>query len=88
VVTTVTNGNVLSGSFIVSFQNQPTVPIPFDASEIVLQAALEGLSTIGTVAVSRSTVDNQLGYKWTITYTSQMNAGNVPSLVVYDKSGE
>ena len=85
-VTTKTIGNVLGGSFTLSFQNQVTTPIPFDASETVMRTALESLSTIGTVAVTRSSVDNQLGYSWTVEFTSAMNSGDLPSMV-YDKTG-
>lgn len=41
------------GSFTLSFRQKTTAPIPYNASTTDIQAALEALTTIGTVKVSR-----------------------------------
>ena len=46
-----------------------------------MQAALQGLSNIDTVEVLRSGPDAQLGYVWTVTFTSDAETGPLPLLV-------
>ena len=43
-----------------------------------MKEALEGLTTIGTVDVTRSTVDENGGYTWSVTFLTEM--GDVPSM--------
>jgi hypothetical protein len=80
--TTDVEGNVVGGSFRLTFKGQTTFDIAYDASENDMRLALESLSTIDTVDVTRSTASNQRGYKWTITFTGSKNRGNVDSLTV------
>ena len=77
----VTHGNILGGTFRLTFEEQTTADIDFDASEAELREALERLTTIGSVEVTRSAVDDQHGYEWTIEFTSDMNDGDVDILV-------
>lgn len=61
-------GNVLGGSFDLTWTppggSAATATIPFDASEVSMKTKLEALTGIGTVAVTRSAADPQLGYSW------------------------
>jgi hypothetical protein len=78
---TITNGNVIGGSFTLTFDGATTAAIATDASENDMRLALEALPGIATVAVSRSSPDFQLGYTWTVEFTSSMNSGNVDNLI-------
>eukprot|EP01037_Dinobryon_pediforme_P037148 gene37148-44477_t len=80
-VSVVSEGNVVSGSFALSFSGETTYSLPSQATAGQVATALESLSSVGSVSVERSAIDSQLGYKWTITFTSAMNAGNVPSII-------
>ena len=80
-VSTVTDGNILGGTFRLTFEEQTTADIDFDASEAEMREALERLTTIGSVEVTRSAVDDQHGYEWTIEFTSDMNDGDIDILV-------
>ena len=75
------NGNQIQGSFRLTFQGQTTADIASDASESEMRTKLESLSTVDTVVVSRSTADDQHGYHWTITFNSDLNAGDLSNLV-------
>jgi len=71
---------VLGGQFTISFRGERTGylnPLALSASE--MKEALEGLTTIGTVDVTRSTVDENNGYTWSITFLTEM--GDVPNLI-------
>lgn len=78
-VDTVIDGNVVSGKFVIAGSD----PLPFDASATRLALALQETSA-GSVEVSRSGPDAQLGYAWTVTFTGvdgDVNALDVvPSL--------
>ena len=75
------DGNIVSGTYRLSFQDESTVDLNSDATESQVREALEALSTVGTVDVSRSEVDDQKCYKWTIEFTADMNNGELPLLV-------
>ena len=71
---------VLGGQFTASFRGERTGylnPLALSAAE--LKAALEGLTTIGTVDVTRSTVDENNGYTWSVTFLTEM--GDIPLMV-------
>ncbi|KAG7378551.1 hypothetical protein PHYBOEH_000304 [Phytophthora boehmeriae] len=76
VTDTLTDGNVLSGSFII----EASAPIPFNADAATMTAALEAMSWVGTVQVQRSAPSPQYGYTWTITFLDYR--GDVPTLLV------
>ncbi|GMF34613.1 unnamed protein product [Phytophthora lilii] len=47
----------------------------------IMNIATGGSLTVGHVEVSRSTINNNLGYQWTVTFdNNNMNAGNQPLL--------
>lgn len=73
---TITDGNVLSGSFLVESSD----PISFDADAATLKAALEAMSWVGTVQVVRSAATAQFSFTWTITFLTYH--GDVPPLMV------
>eukprot|EP00981_Chlorochromonas_danica_P003361 scaffold644_cov168-Ochromonas_danica.AAC.53 len=81
VVTTVTEGNVIGGTFRLSFDGASTSSLSSQASASDVGTALEALSTVGEVIVARSTINNQLGYSWMVTFISPQNSGNVPPLI-------
>jgi len=85
-IATDTEGNIIDGTFRLGFAGHTTEDIPYDASEYVLRTKLEALPNIGTVIVTRSGPNDQHGYVWTITFDSDMNAGNIVPLVP-DKTG-
>jgi hypothetical protein len=80
-VSTATEGNVIAGSYTLTFEGKTTAAIASDATENDVRVALEALSTIGSVIVTRSQVDYQHGYRWTIEFNSELNAGNVQTLI-------
>nr|AIG55740.1 secreted protein [Thraustotheca clavata] len=85
-VSTPTQGNVISdGYFTLSFGGSTTVNIARDATSGAVQSALQALPTVGQVSVTRSGPDNQLGYSWTITFLSDMNAGDIPTMTTSSK---
>ena len=47
-----------------------------------MQSALQALVAIDVVQVSRTGPDVQNGYSWTVTFVSDVNAGDVPNLVL------
>lgn len=73
---TLTDGNTLSGSFVV----EASAPIAFDASASDVKAALEAMEWVGSVQVMRSGPSAQLGYVWTITFLEYV--GDVPALLI------
>ncbi|GMH48115.1 hypothetical protein TL16_g00220 [Triparma laevis f. inornata] len=82
VVATLTEGNVLSGTFRVTFDGETTGDIPYDASEGEFQTAMQSLSNVGLIDVTRTagTQVHQFGYKWEFTFTADDNAGNLPEI--------
>jgi len=78
---------VLSGRYSVEFMGQRTGYLPYNVDANALKAALEGLSTVGTVEVVRSDPDESMGYTWTVTFTSDLGnehttIGNLPAMIV------
>ena len=76
-VTTSVSGNQLGGSFTLTVTtaltgalSATTAAIPYNADAPTLQAALLKLPNVpaGTIAVSRTGPDGQLGYSWTVTF--------------------
>jgi hypothetical protein len=72
VVGTKVDGNVVGGLYRLSFEGQTTSSLSFDASENDVRVALETLSSIGTVVVSRTGPTAQLEYAWSVTFTSEV----------------
>jgi hypothetical protein len=61
-------GSYLGGTFTLSFAGEETVPLLHDASKEDVQLALEALTPLDTVHVTRSTYAT--GYRWTCTFSS------------------
>ena len=76
-ISTVEDGNIIGGTFRLSFEDVSTVDLPFDASPTEMREALEDLPGIETVDVAVSVVDDQRGYEWTVEFTGTLNDGNV-----------
>ncbi|KAH8092788.1 hypothetical protein JL720_4952 [Aureococcus anophagefferens] len=72
----------LSGDFALEFRGQRTGYLTYDSSSYDVEAALESLSTIGSVAVNRTAADENGGHTWSITFLSEL--GDVPMLIADD----
>lgn len=83
---TTENANLLEGNFRLEYAGEVTEPIPSDANEVDMQAALESLDSIGNILVTRSDSDDQNGYSWTIQFISELNEGNLDDLIVHQDS--
>jgi len=70
----------LSGTLRLGFEGERTLPIPFDAEASQMKHALESLSTIGEVDVSRYSNNN--GHNYFITFISEL--GDREQLTVDD----
>lgn len=75
----------LGGTFVLSYMGQTTTPLRFDASSADVEAALEALSTVGDVTVSRSLPDVNRGFEWLVTFHSPVgvaveHTGDMPLL--------
>ena len=68
------DGNFIGGYFIVG----TSALLPSSVSASGMQAALQVLSGVGSVAVTRSNADFQGGYTWTVTWLTA--TGNQPPL--------
>jgi hypothetical protein len=73
VVESVKGVTPVTGSFTVFFEGQYTDDIAMDASAADMKSALESLSTIGNLRVSRDDTNN--GFKWTVSFVQ--NVGNL-----------
>ncbi|KAL7440180.1 hypothetical protein ACHAXH_004154 [Discostella pseudostelligera] len=60
----------LSGSMRLGFEGERTLPIPFDADAALMKRALESLSSIGEVDVTRYRNNN--GHNYFITFVSEL----------------
>lgn len=79
----VTLTNVTGGTFVLSFVNQPTSPIPYNADAVTVQAAINALTAIGAGNVL--VTGNPAG-PWTVTFAGVLATTPVPTLGV-DSSG-
>src|SRR5262249_35900320 len=83
-VQTVTiSGSPTGGNFTLTFGQQPTNPIPFNAPASVVQAALQALSTIGSGNI---TVSGGNGGPYVCTFTGTL-AGMTQPLLSANASG-
>lgn len=74
--------SVISEFFFLSFRGQETVPITVHASEQTLKAALESITIIDGVAITRSS--NASETSWAVTFLN--NIGNLPLMEVRTSS--
>jgi hypothetical protein len=81
---TPTQGNIIRGNFRLTFGGSTTRNIPYNALDVDVKDALEALAPVETVNVVRTGPDNQRGYVWTVTFTSDVNSGDLdPMTTVY-----
>ena len=80
-ISTIENGNILSGSFRLEFNGEITEEIPYDSSSSNVRSKLEDLSSIGSVSVTRQGPNEQNGFSWKIEFTSDLNAGNINNII-------
>jgi hypothetical protein len=79
-----TKGNQLAGSFKLTYDGQTTAAIAYDAPATgagSVKAALESLTTVGLLDVTRSSIDTQRGYSWLATFRDIRNGGDTPMLI-------
>lgn len=65
------------GTFTLTFDGQTTIPIPYDASAIVVESALKALSNIGLGNVYVLTTD----VGWTVEFRGDLATEDVPLLI-------
>jgi hypothetical protein len=78
----VTLHNAAGGTFILSFENEETDPIAYNAAAADVEAALSALSTIGSGNVA---VTGEAGGPWTVTFQGDLASTDV-DLLVGDKN--
>merc|ERR1712054_90443 len=71
-VDTIVDGNELGGSFTLTYQTETTAAIAHNAPTNDVVTAVEALSNIRNVAVTRSGPDSEGGYIWTVTFTNDI----------------
>ena len=72
----------VSGDCALECRGQRTGYLPYTSSAYAVEAALEALSTIGSVAASRTAPDENGGATWSITFLTEL--GDVPMLTADD----
>ncbi len=79
-VTPVQDGNIISGTFLLSFGGYSTLDIPHDATSAGMQASLQSLPSIESIEVSREGPDMQGGFDWYVTFTSSNQNGDLNTM--------
>lgn len=72
---------VLGGEFALTFEGSRSLYLPYNATALQVQYALEELPTVGIVAVSRSSADENNGYTWAVTFMTDLGSLD---LIVFD----
>ena len=80
VVDELVKGNTLGGSYTLGFGGEVTSAISFDATATKVKNELELLTTVGTVAVSKGTVNTEGGAEYKVTFQA-IDKGDVVDLV-------
>jgi hypothetical protein len=81
VVEEVTKGNMLAGTFTLTYSAETTVAIAYNAEATTVKNVLEDLNSLGRVDVVRTGPDTERGYQWTITFRDTSNDGDVANLI-------
>jgi len=78
---------VIGGNFALEFDGARTIYLPYNCTARTMKFALESLDTIGQVDVSRSSVDENNGYTWSVTFLTEL--GDVSPILFdnYDMTG-
>jgi len=74
----------IEGSFVLEFNDEYTIDIPYDASAKFVKQALESLSTIEEVNVQKHNINT--GFQWDISFTG--NLGNVRNIRAFNSRFE
>ncbi|KAL8005508.1 putative ankyrin repeat and fibronectin type-III domain-containing protein [Plasmopara halstedii] len=82
-ISTQASADDLNGYFVVSFQGAGDAVIYFDDTAADVRTKLQNLATIGQLSVTRADYPDY-GATWYITFLS--NLGDLPALVISDKS--
>jgi hypothetical protein len=72
--------SVLGGKFALTFMGDRSQYLSYDANALDIQRALEELGTIGKVAVSRTSADENNGYTWEVTFLTELGSLNLMDL--------
>ena len=84
ITTSAEQGQTIGGSFRLEYKGAVTHPIAFDATPVQMKQRIESsLKLAGTVQVSRSSPDDQGGFRWNVTFVSA--PGNVEQLVPHSQ---
>ena len=81
------NTGSIGGTFIVEFDGQLTDSLPYDVSALDMQAALNGLVTIGKVTVSRNILLASGGHSWSVTFSDMPYPGTQESKLIVHGEG-
>lgn len=83
---TITKSAGVGADLLLAFNNVQSIPIRFNASLNAMQAALEGISTIGAgnVTVTGNTTNREVDYQgpWYIDFIGALASQNVPQFVI------
>ena len=77
----------LGGTFTVAFNGQVTGYLKYDTTADEMKSALESLTTIETVAVTRSGVDVNNGYTWSVTFQTELGPQSYMTMDVLAMTG-
>jgi hypothetical protein len=82
-VTTITEGNLISGTFKLSWGDYTTEALPHDATAAKMRAALESFDSVGILEVVRTiqSPPHQDGYIWFVDFVSRRNDGDLSSII-------
>lgn len=80
ITTSARHGQNIRGGFFLTLDGERTAEVAHDAMAHELKARLEELPNLSGVTVSRSRVDEEGGYTWSITFDGEI--GNVNQLVL------
>jgi hypothetical protein len=80
VMSELTKGNTLNGSFAIIYGAHTTTPIPYNASANAVKLALQSLPSVGSVAVDRTMINNHGLFTWRVQFMT--NAGDLPFMTV------
>jgi hypothetical protein len=61
----------IHGTFTISYDGEQTDSLSYDIEEEAMELALEGLSTIRDVEVTRSMNNHSYGYEWSVTFKTE-----------------
>ena len=82
-VTEVQKGNYIGGHFRLGYGAAMTSPLSMDTTATELETSLQSMNTVGSVIVTKGTVNTEGGYVWTVTFNDpNLHQGDLPLLSV------